>query len=246
MDGIFYCDGQSTLILEHNVFENINSLGPGTLILALNNEAASLQIINCVVNNSYSNSYFIDYEFGSTLLLVKNTFSNCQGNMIFLVHSGLNISDSNFQNISCSYDSGCIVKAQKNSNVFLFQNTVMDIKNDYEGGAFYLLQSKVSLFSLFISNINTSIFASFIYGEEVSAHLHDLQVQNYLHGCLYFSKSSITIEMSNFQNQYESFLENDNHCYSTLCMYESLSVSIIKTSFYGNRNNTYYGGVIKI
>lgn len=243
MDGVFYCDGQSTLILENNIFENINSLGPGTLILALNNKEASVQMINCVVKNSFTHSYFIDYEFGSTLILEKNKFINCQGNMILLIHSGLNISDSQFENISCSSDFGCIIKAQKNSNVILFQNTVKDITNSYEGGAFYILQSNVSLITHFLSNLNTSVFASFMYCEDVNAHLKNLQLINYLHGCLYFVNSSVTIENSNFQNEYESFLRKDAQCYSSMCMYDSISVVIIKTIFYGNRNNTHSGGV---
>ena len=245
MDGIFYCDDQSTLILENNIFENINSLGPGTLILALNNKEASIQMTNCIFKNSFSNTYFIDYEFGSTLILEKNRFFNCQGNMIFLIHSGLNISDSQFQNISCTYDSGCIIKAQKSSNVFLSQNTVKDITNSNEGGAFYIIKSNVSLSVNTFSNINSTAYASCMFGEESNVHSIDLHLQNFLHGCLYFVNSSVSIEDSNFQNDYESFVPKDGQCYSSICMYESTFFAILKTTFNGNRNNTHYGGVNK-
>ena len=176
-------------------------------------------------------------------ILEKNTFINCQGNIILLINSGLNISDSHFQNVSCFYDSGCIIKAQKNSNVYLFQNSVKDITNSNEGGAFYILQSNVSLTVNTFSNINSTAYASCMFGEETNAYIIDLQFQNFLHGCLYFVNSSISIEVSNFQNEYQSFFHNDGQCYSSICMYESIFVSILKTTFEGNKNNTHYGGV---
>lgn len=220
-------------------------MGPGTLISSLNNKEASVQIINCVLKNSFSNSYFIDYEFGSTLILEKNKFIDCQGNLILLIHSGLNITDSLFQNISCFYDSGCIIKAQKNSNIFLFQNSVKDITNSNEGGAFYILQSNVSLSVNTFSNINSTFYASCVLGEEINVHIIDLQIQNFLHGCLYFVNSSISIEVSNFRNEYQSIFHKNDQCYSSICMYESIFVLIFKTTFNGNKNNTHYGGVNK-
>jgi len=242
MDGVIYCSDQSILTIVNGTFENINTIGTGTFIASINNYIGFFKLLNCIFKDSSSNSYFIYYELSSTLVVENSTFINNLGNMMIVYNSGLNITNSIFENNTCYYDFGCILNLQQFSNIYLIGNLFINITNSNEGGVFFISQSTILIQNQVLKNSNTSNYAACLLGESVEAHFRNFSSSNYLYGCLYFLNSSIIIENSVFQNTMYSFPEN-NFCFSSLCCFECLSLIIAETSFSGNINNTYYGGV---
>ena len=245
MNGVFYCTGESILILENVSFENIKTLGPGTFLLVLNNAKGLVKISNCSFFNSFSNSTFIDYESSSTIIFENNFFSNNEGNVIFIINSGMNLTNCTFQNNICFYDSGCIFNIQKFSIINLLQLSIFNISNSNEGGAFYVSDSFLLIQDQILINSNSSNYGGCLFGKNIEAHFKNGLVENYSHGCMYFLNSSISIENSVFTNKFQE-TPVSSLCYSTICLLQSWSLRISNCSFSGNKNNAYYGGVALI
>lgn len=242
MNGVFYCTEESILILENISFENIKTGGPGTFLLVLNNVKGLVKITNCTFTKSVSKSTFIDYELSSTLIFENNFFSNNEGNVIFTINSGMNLTNSSFENNICFYDSGCIFNIQKFSILNLFQISIVNISNFNEGGSFYVSDSVLSIQDQMLINSNSSNFGGCLFGKNIEVFFRNIFVENYSHGCMYFVNSSISIENSIFSNKFQEIAVS-SLCYSTICSLQSWFLMIGNCSFSGNKNNTYYGGV---
>ena len=241
--GLFASFGNCSMVMDSCILNNVKSNGPGTIFILYSNFGNLLNILNTTIINCHSMTNFISVVKCSNLIFSNNTFLNNSGSLFDVSSSSIIFENNILKNIIGTQPGG-LFNLDKFSYLAASNNNFSMISNPFEG-AFYLSNSNLTLVNNSLYDVQTEKYGGCIFGINSNADIKNLNVFQFKKGCIRFSGSSLNLENSYFQTKFFE-LPSDNDCYSILCLFDCISLEIIKTYFLGNVNNTQSGAVIPI
>lgn len=241
--GLLASFGNCSMTVDSCIINNIKSNGPGTIFTLYSNFQNLLHVLNTTIINCISMTSLINVVKCSNVKFSNNIFLNNSGSLFDVSTSSI-IFENNFLNNIIGTQPGGLFNLDKFSDLSAFNNNFSLVSNVFEG-AFYMSHSTLILVNNSLYDIQTEKYGGCIFGINSNADIKNLNVFQFKKGCIQFSGSALNLENSYFQTKFFE-LPSDSNCYSILCLFNCISLQIIRTYFLGNLNNTLFGAVISI
>ena len=239
--GLLVLHDNCSLIMDSCIINGVTDIGPGTLFTILQNYDNEIILTNNTFLNCQTQSSFITVSNSYNVMFCNNTFLNNSGS-IFDISGGSLIFCNNIIENNDGTQLGGLFYLEALSNMTASNNYFSNISNFDEGGVYYVINSYLALNNITIINVTTDTWGGCLVGINSNIQINHFQADQFRKGCLQFTNSSISIKNSIFQT---IFFKNpsDDDCYSILCCFNCIGLTIIGSNFVGNFNNTLYGGV---
>lgn len=230
------------------VFINVTGYGDGVLVYYYLNNGKPFIFNNNTIINSTAETSLLYFDNCKNIWARGNSFYNIQGNIIISKNTSFRVENSNFSLSYCSHDFGAIFNLQKNSKLISKNIFIENVTNEKDGGFFYIEESEISIENFIVSDTKSFNYAGCILGANSIVNFSKINISEFLHGCIYLTYSFVEIHDSYFNfnmgdQLISSSKSNNEYCWSTLCLFDAVSLNITNSVFKRNKKQTYYGGV---